>query len=126
MASILIIDDEEPLRTLLRDILEQAGHAVTDVANGALGVARFRQEPYDLVITDILMPDQEGLETIVEIRQFRPNQQIIAMSGGGRTRSVEFLAVAKTVGANVILAKPFGVAEFRQAVSDCLDQRQPL
>jgi DNA-binding response OmpR family regulator len=125
MAKILIIDDEASLRQLMRDVLEQAGHQVTDAPNGLVGVEHFKGARFDLVITDIIMPDQEGIETILEIRQHAPDQKIIAISGGGRTRNAEFLAVAKKVGADEILAKPFSLADLRRAVSVCLETRTP-
>src|SRR5579871_1908541 len=115
MAKILIIDDEPTLRTMLRDALEPP-HSIVEAGNGIEGMKAFAAEAFDLVITDIIMPDQEGIETIVEMRRTKPEQKIIAMSGGGRTRTVEFLKIAEKLGANRVLKKPFGPSVVRDAV----------
>ena len=120
MASILVIDDEAGLRQMLRDALEPLGHSIVEASNGVLGAKRFKEGQFDLVITDIIMPDQEGIETIQQILQFRPDQKIIAMSGGGRTKTVEFLQIAQKLGAAQVLRKPFGPAVIRDAVKACL------
>lgn len=119
MAKILVIDDEPALRTMLRDALEPE-HTIVEAGNGIEGVKAFTAEPFDLVITDIIMPDQEGIETIVEIRKLQPTQKIIAMSGGGRTRTIEFLKIAEKLGADKILKKPFGPGVVRDAVRSVL------
>ena len=121
MARILVIDDQAALRVLLRDILEPEGHVIVDAANGAIGVEAFRQLPFDLVITDIIMPDQDGIDTIVELRRLRPEQKIIVISGGGRNNSPEFLRIATRLGATEVLAKPFGPADMRRVVRTCLE-----
>jgi CheY-like chemotaxis protein len=120
MANILVIDDEPGVRTLVRDTLELMGHTVEEAANGIAGVQKFEEAPFDLVITDIIMPDQEGIETIQRLHQLNPKQKIIAMSGGGRTKTVEFLQIAQKLGADQILKKPFGPSVLRDAVRACL------
>ena len=124
MANILIIDDEELVRLTLRQMLEDAGHDVAEAADGREGIARYKERPADLVITDIIMPEKEGIETIIELQHHDPAIQIIAMSGGGRLRNLDFLNVAEKFGATRILAKPFEDEEFLEAVEDCLRQRQ--
>jgi DNA-binding response OmpR family regulator len=121
MASLLVIDDEPGLRTFIKEIFQEAGHTVVDAANGTLGFARFKEGSFDLVITDLILPDKEGNEMIAEMRQLRPAQKIIAISGGGPTRSPEFLAVAEELGANEILPKPFSMQDLRRAVAACLE-----
>lgn len=121
MANILIIDDEPALRTMARDSLEPE-HTVVEAANGLEGMHKFEAASFDLVITDIIMPDQEGIETILKIRRLQPDQKIIAMSGGGRTKTVEFLELAKEIGVNRTLKKPFGPGVLRDTVRSCLKE----
>lgn len=120
MANILVIDDEAGVREMLRDALESLGHSIVEASNGILGMQKYGEGPFDLVITDIIMPDQEGVETIQLIRKIRPDQKIIAMSGGGRTKTMEFLQIAASLGAERVLKKPFGPSVIRDAVRGCL------
>jgi DNA-binding response OmpR family regulator len=119
LAHILIIDDEPAVRDMLRDALEPE-HTVMEAANGIEGMRAFEAAVFDLVITDIIMPDQEGIQTILDIRRVKPGQKIIAMSGGGRTKTMEFLKLAEEIGVNRTLKKPFGPGVLRDAVRSCL------
>lgn len=107
MASILVIDDESEVRYAIRAVLEDSGHSVDEAATGTSGLAALNKQSYDLVICDIIMPETEGIETIVEIRRHRPDQRVIAMSGGGRIKKEDYLAVAASVGATHTISKPF-------------------
>lgn len=107
MAHILLIDDEELVRLTLREMLLSAGHTVADAANGREALAQFEAAAPDLVITDILMPEQEGLQTIAQIRKLRPQVRIIAISGGGGTRTDDLFRYATIMGAQRALSKPF-------------------
>jgi CheY-like chemotaxis protein len=107
MARILVIDDEELIRETIRMKLEQSGHVVIEAANGVEGLRALEDGLFDLVVTDIIMPDQEGIETIRKIRHRDPRVAIIAISGGGRGRNYQFLDIAKKLGANEALPKPF-------------------
>jgi YesN/AraC family two-component response regulator len=107
MARVLVIDDEKLARLTLRKILERAGHQVAEASTGTQGIEVFRKQPFDLVITDIIMPDKEGIETIRELKRDFPDVKIIAMSGGGRTQNLDFLKLATQYGAKAVLAKPF-------------------
>jgi DNA-binding response OmpR family regulator len=107
MARILVIDDEELIRETIRMKLEQSGHVVIEAANGVEGLRALEDGLFDLVVTDIIMPDQEGIETIRKIRHRDPQVAIIAISGGGRGRNYQFLDIAKKLGANEALPKPF-------------------
>jgi DNA-binding response OmpR family regulator len=119
MARILLIDDDDPLREVLATTLASVGHIVMQAADGKRGVELFRVEPADLVITDIIMPGQEGIETIVALRRELPSLPIIAMSGG-TSYSKFYLEVAAKLGAQRTLAKPFTTTELMQAVSAVL------
>jgi len=120
MARILIIDDEDELRSMLRRMLEQAGHEVTEAVNGAEGIKLYERDRPDLIITDIIMPEKEGVETIIALRQADPNLPIIAISGGGRLEATDFLTMAKKLGARHTLSKPFRRDQLLEAVGECL------
>src|SRR5215475_12447612 len=116
MARILIIDDEAPVRRLLRHMLEKEGYEVIDAPDGEVGIKLFRERPSDLVLTDILMPEKEGIETIIELRKSFPRVKIIAMSGGGRMGKLDVLPIAKSFGALQTLEKPFERHELLDAI----------
>lgn len=120
MANILLIDDDATVRHALKQVLERAGHQVEEAADGIIGVAKFTASRPDLVITDIIMPNQEGIETIIELRRLAPDVAIIAMSGGGRTGNRDFLAMAEKLGAAKMMAKPFRPKELVEAVAQLL------
>ena len=122
MANILVADDEELARFTIREILEAEGHSVIEAKNGNEAIALFNKQPTDLIITDIIMPDKEGIETIIELKREHPEVKIIAISGGGRTRNLDFLDLAKRYGADVILAKPFSEDELLGALGEVLGQ----
>jgi two-component system, response regulator, stage 0 sporulation protein F len=114
MAIVLIIDDDEPIRALLRTTLEAAGHKVVEAANGRIGLDLYRLKPTDLIITDILMPELNGLDlTLALTRQFL-HAKVIAISGAGEEKNV--LDVAKLLGARQTFHKPFGIPQLLEAV----------
>lgn len=125
MPLILIIDDEAGVRDSVRQILETAGHRVNDAANGVAGLQRFKADRPDLVITDIIMPDMEGIETIRAIRALAPDCPVLAMSGGGRLGNVDFLSVAGRLGADDTLQKPFEIDELLGKVAALLGRGGP-
>ncbi len=122
MARILVIDDEDCVRATVRRFLTSAGHEVVEAEDGESGVLMQKIDPFDLIITDIVMPRKEGLETIADIRRAKPNQKIIAMTGGGYRKSGQDLYVnaAETFGAAHVLIKPFGEHDLMRCVNDCL------
>jgi len=118
MALILIIDDDADTRDLMKATLEGAGHEVIVASDGLEGVKRYRTKRTDLVITDLFMPNQEGLETIKQMRMEFPDASIIAMSG--RPSGGTMLAVAKRLGAKASLQKPFLPEELLKLVEETL------
>ena len=120
MARILVVDDEELARFTIREILESAGHEVTEATNGSEAIACQNADPCDLMITDMIMPEKTGVETIVELRRNYPDLKIIAISGGGRAKNLDFLKVAEELGAVKILPKPFSEGELIERVNACL------
>lgn len=106
MARILVIDDERQVRELLRDILEDAGYDVAEASDGQEALKIQRGEPADLIITDLIMPEKEGIETIRELKQTWPDVRIVAMSGGGVVGPDSYLKIAQGVGASWTFSKP--------------------
>lgn len=119
MARILVIDDEPKMRQIVRRILIAAEHVVIEAEDGEAGLAQLRKEQPTSVLTDIVMPNIEGIETIREIRRLSPSTKIVAMSGGGAARDMHYLEVASVLGADAVLPKPFRAAELLEAI-DCL------
>lgn len=117
---ILIIDDDELIRITVRKTLEKIGAVTFEAGEGNEGLALYKKERPDLVITDILMPDKEGLETISDIRALDPKAKIIAMSGGGSMQNMGFLDMAKRLGAFRTLGKPIKPNELISAVQAVL------
>jgi CheY-like chemotaxis protein len=118
MVRVLIIEDNEILRHVVQRTLVAAGYEVQDVANGKAGLNAYRQQPSDVVITDIVMPDTEGLETIRELRRHDAAVKIIAMSGGGLGASGGYLKLARQFGARWTLTKPFSGEDLRNVVAE--------
>jgi CheY-like chemotaxis protein len=113
---ILIIDDEEQIRLVFKEMLGRFGYEVLEATNGEDGLALQREKIADLIITDIIMPVKEGLETIRELRREFPEVKIIAISGGGQIGSDQYLDVARKLGAACTLQKPVGLEQLRQEV----------
>ena len=120
MRRILIIDDEPQIRLLLKKMLEKEGFNVITASDGKEGMKLFNKEPFDLVITDIIMPEKEGIEIIQELRKNHPNLPIIAISGGGRNSSDSYLKMAKMFGANEIFEKPVEKQKLINAIKTAL------
>jgi CheY-like chemotaxis protein len=118
--TILIIDDEPMIRYLAARILDRAGYRTVSATNGIQGLACFRRERPALVITDLIMPEREGIETIRLIRRDGPDTPIIAISGGTLTGTADFLVMARELGASAILRKPFEPIELLLLVERCL------
>jgi len=123
MHRILLIDDEEPFRRMLRIVLSDLGYAVTEAREGGEALTLLRQGSADVVITDLIMPGKEGIETIKELRRDHPQVKIIAMSGGGRLSPANYLHIAQVMGAHRILTKPFSHDELKQVLEDLLAGR---
>ena len=125
MKRILVIDDEELMLTYLRDLLEAEGYEVITAANGAEGLALFETDPVDLVITDIIMPVKDGLDTILELKKQSPDLPVIAISAGGNIPKERYLAVASYMKNTKTLAKPFTRDQLISAVQEHLQPGEP-
>ncbi len=121
--SILVIDDDENIRLLLRAILEPEGYHILEASDGDKGLKQYQKSPTDLVITDLIMPGKEGIETIRDLRREFPNVKIIAVSGGGRIGPDSYLKMAKGVGALRTLSKPIDRMGLLNAVEEVMEMR---
>ena len=122
MPRILIIDDDAQVRAMLRLALERDGHNAEEAENGKIGVGCYRERRHDLVLCDIFMPEQDGLETIRQLVAEFPSVAIIATSGSGRFAGMDPLVFAARFGASATLHKPFSLDELRFAIAAVLDR----
>ena len=121
MPSILLLEDNTELRNMLKLLLTRAGYEVREASNGKGVVEKYQQLQPDLVITDLLMPEKDGLEVIQELRDLDRTVKIIAMSGGGRGSVEYYLPLAKKLGAQYTLSKPFSYEEFLATIQLALE-----
>lgn len=117
---ILLADDEDLFAVMLQRSLAMFGYEVVRARNGREALAAYNPAGFGLVITDLIMPDMEGVELIVALRKVNPAVKIIAMSGGGRNHPQAYLSIAERIGAVKSLAKPFPITELVQAIEVCL------
>lgn len=121
MKQILVIDDERQVRAMLRLALERTGYAVVEASDGKEGIRLYREKLCDLIITDLIMPEKEGIEIIRELKQEFPDIKIIAMSGGGLVSPDNYLYIAGKLGARRTFAKPVDRGELLNAVEELLN-----
>ena len=124
MARILIIDDEPQIRSMLKLMLERDGYEVIEAPDGVEGIKVYRQNPADLIITDLIMPNKDGIGMIIDLKKEFPDVNIIAMSGGGLNKPDGYLKGAKKLGAACTLTKPIDREEMLKAVNDILKEFQ--
>lgn len=124
MARILVVDDDYQVRKFISQALSRAGHEPLPAGDGNECLRLFRASPVPLVIIDIIMPEKEGIETIIELRRLDPGLRIIAISGGGRVGPESYLMTAKGLGAADALQKPFTAGELTQTVSRVLESER--
>lgn len=125
MARIMIVEDDSAVRRLVRRLLEGEGHTVIEEPDGRSALRHFAGDPADLVISDVYMPDMDGLELLERLREAFPEVRVIVISGGGRLRTMSVLEDAKGMGAARVIAKPFSPEEFRSAVREVLSASRP-
>ncbi len=120
MTRILIIDDEVQVREMLREAFKEGGYEVVEAQDVAEGMKKIKEAPVALVVTDILMPEREGLETIQALRLECPNVKIVAISGGDGADPKVLLDISSFLGVDQVLAKPFSSEQLLEAVGSCL------
>ena len=113
---ILVVDDNEDLRTTIQALLQADGFEVSVAADGEAALLLHRAQPADVVVTDLFMPDKDGIETIIELKKLYPTVKIVAMSGWTSTQGSDYLQVAREIGAAVTLQKPFDPLELSRVV----------
>jgi DNA-binding NtrC family response regulator len=113
---ILVIDDEEDICEMTKLLLEKSGHDVTCTTDARLAARLLREQKFEAVITDMLMPDKDGLEVMADVRRHHPEVRIIASSGGGRVSSDSYLHIARKSGAHALLSKPFTLPELLTSI----------
>jgi len=126
MATILVIDDDPQICDLLQQVLEKEGHAVHTALNGIEGISLYRQHHPELILLDILMPEKEGLETILDLRREFPNVMTIAMSGGSERAKINLLELAQRLGAQYQLTKPFQLQTVIELVNAALGKKENM
>ncbi len=123
MARIMVIDDQEELRALLRSYLEAAGHVVTEASNGIAALVAFDELIFELIITDVFMPEEDGIVVARLAHELQPDAKLLAISGGGSDLSPDWaLEMVQTLGADAVLAKPIEKHEFLNTVHALLVQ----
>jgi DNA-binding response OmpR family regulator len=122
---ILLIDDDDLLRETISGLLEASGYDVDSAEDGAEGLRMFEAQEYGLIITDIMMPDRDGIEIIRMLHDEGDPPKIVAISGGGMFDSLSYLQMAKEFGADIVLEKPFRAQQLLDAVQGLLDSSGP-
>lgn len=121
-ARILLVDDDQPIRAALRRAFDREGYTVLEATNGIEALKVVESQPVDLVVTDIIMPDSEGIELTFALRKLHPTLPVIAMSGGGDWAPEPYLAIARTAGAAHVLVKPFVTDDLLACVRSTLGE----
>ena len=120
---ILVIEDDDILRSLMRKMLTRAGYEVVEAGDGRRATELYKERAIDLVVTDLFMPETEGMEVIRDLRHADPTAKIIAISGGSSFDSIDYLEMARLIGAARTLNKPFGASELLETVRQLLPVR---
>jgi CheY-like chemotaxis protein len=126
MAFILLVEDDRDLREMLRASLIRRKHTVSEASNGKEALVRFKPSVIDLVITDLIMPDEDGLKVIMKMKEIKPGIKIIAISGGGKAGPGNYLDLAKALGADEIFSKPFSINDLIKKIENLLAPEQHL
>jgi CheY-like chemotaxis protein len=124
MAGILIVEDDKDLREMLKTSLLMRKYTVFEASNGKDALQRFKPAITDIVITDLIMPDEDGLKVILKIKELKPLIKIIAISGGGKAGPGNYLNLAKALGADEIFSKPFSINELIKKIAELLNEEQ--
>lgn len=120
MGKIMVVDDDIGIKKLLENAFLKVGYEVSAFTSGKDAINKFKNDPHDVLITDIIMPEKDGIETIIEIKKIEPNIKIIAISGGGRIKADDYLNIVKKLGVDYTFSKPFSIKEILEAVNNLL------
>jgi DNA-binding response OmpR family regulator len=125
MPGILLVEDDKDLREMLKSSLKRKRFSVLEAENGKDAIIHFKPTMTDLVVTDLLMPEEDGLKVIMKLREIKPSIKIIAISGGGKAGPGSYLNLAKALGADNIYSKPFSINDMISRIEELLDFEQP-
>jgi DNA-binding response OmpR family regulator len=124
MPGVLIVEDDKELREMLKLSLLRRNFTVLEAENGKAAITHFKPLITDLVITDLIMPEEDGLKVVIKLRELKPSIKIIAISGGGKVGPGSYLNLAKALGADAIYSKPFSINELIAKIEQLLDNEQ--
>jgi CheY-like chemotaxis protein len=124
MAGILIVEDDKDLREMLKTSLLKMKYTVIEASNGKEALLHFKPAITDMVITDLIMPDEDGLKVIMKIKEMKPSTKIIAISGGGKAGPGNYLDLAKVLGADEVFSKPFSINDLMKKIEELLNKEQ--
>jgi CheY-like chemotaxis protein len=124
MPGVLIVEDDKELREMLKMSLLRRGITVLEAENGKDAIVHFKPLLTDLVVTDLIMPEEDGLKVVIKLRELKPSIKIIAISGGGKVGPGSYLNLAKALGADAIYSKPFSVNDLIVKIEQLLDNEQ--
>jgi CheY-like chemotaxis protein len=121
MAGILIVEDDNDLREMLKNSLARRKYTILEASNGKEAISKFKPSIVDLVLTDIIMPDEDGLKVIMRFRELKPEIKIIAISGGGKAGPGNYLNMARALGADEVFSKPFSINSLLLKIDEILE-----
>jgi CheY-like chemotaxis protein len=124
MPGVLIVEDDKELREMLKMSLLRRSYSVLEAENGKDAITHFKPALTDLVVTDLIMPEEDGLKVVIKLRELKPSIKIIAISGGGKVGPGSYLNLAKALGADAIYSKPFSINELIAKIEQLLDNEQ--
>ena len=124
MPGVLIVEDDKELREMLKMSLLRRNFTVLEAENGKEAITHFKPSLTDLVVTDLIMPEEDGLKVIIKLRELKPSIKIIAISGGGKVGPGSYLNLAKALGADAIYSKPFSINDLTTKIEQLLDNEQ--
>ena len=125
MPGVLIVEDDKELREMLKLSLLRRNFTVLEAENGKAAITHFKPLITDLVVTDLIMPEEDGLKVVIKLRELKPSIKIIAISGGGKVGPGSYLNLAKALGADAIYSKPFSINDLITKIEQLLDTEQP-
>jgi CheY-like chemotaxis protein len=124
MPGVLIVEDDKELREMLKMSLLRSGFTVLEAGNGKEAITHFKPSLTDLVVTDLIMPEEDGLKVVIKLRELKPSIKIIAISGGGKVGPGSYLNLAKALGADAIYSKPFSISDLTAKIEQLLNNEQ--
>ena len=124
MPGILIVEDDKELREMLKMSLIRRGFTILEAENGKEAITHFKPLLTDLVVTDLIMPEEDGLKVVIKLRELKPSIKIIAISGGGKVGPGSYLNLAKALGADAIYSKPFSINDLTLKIEQLLENEQ--